>query len=135
MWNSEAPLKLLQSMPAQLTIENLKAIQKTIDVDKYINSKQRNRDLCGVYAPFCKTCDKGVMKYPCAVAYVLMKQAEGHAVEIAATEEELAVGVEDDEEPVVEEVQEEATIQAVEEPSEQPEPKKYIRIAIARRKH
>lgn len=131
MWNSEAPLKLLQSMPAQLTIENLKKIQQIIDVDKYLNSEQRHRDLCGVYAPFCKNCDKGVMKYPCAVAYVLMKQAEGHEVEIAATEEELAVGVEDEEEPVVEEAQEET----VEEPAEQPEPKKFIRIAIARRKH
>ena len=135
MWNSEAPLKLLQSMPAQLTIENLKAIQKIIDVDKYLNSEQRKSDLCGLYAPFCKNCDKGVMKYPCAVAYVLMKQAEGHEVEIAATEEELAVGAPDEEESVVEEVQEETSVQLVEEPSEQPEPKKFIRIAIARRKH
>lgn len=111
MWNSEAPLKLLQSMPAKLTIENLKNIQKVIDEDKFINSKALKADLCGKYAPFCETCDKSV-KYPCAVAYVKMKQAEGMEVE-------MEVVAADAEDPVVEEEQ---------------LPKKYIRIAIAKRK-
>ncbi|MDE6356029.1 MAG: hypothetical protein K2N68_00695 [Clostridia bacterium] len=111
MWNSEAPLKLLSEMPAQLNIENLKEIQQIIDVDKYENSHRLGRDLCGEYAPFCALCEKHV-KYPCAVAYVKMKQAEGMELEIAATEEELSV----EEENVAE------------------TPKKYIRIAIARRK-
>lgn len=117
MWNSEAPLKLLMSLPAQLDIESLKNIQQVIDDDKYLNSESRKRDLCGEYAPFCKNCDKGILKYPCAVAYVKMKQAEGVQVEIAATEEELAV----EEEPVVEE-----------QPAEYGTNKKYIRIATAK---
>ncbi len=118
MWNSEAPLKLLMSLPAQLDVESLKVIQKVIDDDKYINSKIRNRDLCGGYAPFCAICDKGIIKYPCAVAYVKMKQAEGVQVEIAATEEELAVEEEVVEEPVVQNNTD----------------KKYIRIATAKYK-
>ena len=113
MWNSEAPLKLLSEMPAQLNIENLRDIQQIIDVDKYQNSKKFGRDLCGEYAPFCEGCVKSV-KYPCAVAYVKMKQAEGMEVEIAATDAELAV--------------EEAEAAPA-------ASKKYIRIAIARRKH
>jgi len=111
MWNSEAPLKLLSEMPAQLNIENLQQIQQLIDVNKYENSEELGRDLCGGYAPFCELCDKHV-KYPCAVAYVKMKQAEGMELEIAATDEELSV-------------EEENTAET---------PKKYIRIAIARRK-
>ncbi len=125
MWNSEAPLKLLMSLPAELDIESLKAIQQVIDDDKYINSEILNNDLCGSYAPFCKNCDKGIIKYPCAVAYVKMKQAEGVQVEIAAAEEELAV---EEEKPVEEPVEVYA-----EKPAAQPETdKKYIRIATAK---
>ncbi len=124
MWNSEAPLKLLMSLPAQLDIESLKAIQQVIDDDKYINSEILNNDLCGSYAPFCQNCDKGILKYPCAVAYVKMKQAEGVQVEIAATEEELAV----EETPVEEPVETYA-----EQPAAEPQTdKKYIRIATAK---
>ena len=131
MWNSEAPLKLLQSLPAKLDIESLRIIQKVIDDDKYINSKIRDRDLCGQYAPFCANyCDKGIIKYPCAVAYVKMKQAEGMQVEIAATEEELAVEEEPEvvDEPVA--VEEPVPV-AVEESAEYTD-KKYIRIATAK---
>lgn len=133
MWNSEAPLKLLQSMPTQLTIENLKVIQQTIDLDKYLNSQALKRDLCGQYAPFCKNCDKGILKYPCAVAYVLMMQAQGSDVEIAATEEELNIEPEKAEEPKIIETVKLEDVQT--EPEKQPEPKKFIRIAIAKRKH
>lgn len=121
MWNSEAPLKLLMSMPSHLTLENLKNVQQIIDEDKFLNSKKFNRDLCGKYAPFCEICDKSV-KYPCAVAYIKMKQAEGLEVEM----EVAAV----DDEPVVEE-------KPVVEPEPKPETgdKHYIRIAVAKRKH
>lgn len=120
MWNSEAPLKLLMSMPNYLSVENLKNIQEIIDVDKYENSKLFCRDLCGEYAPFCEICDKTV-KYPCAVAYVKMKQAEGMEVE-------MEIAAADAEEPVAEE----PIVEPVEEVEEAP--KKYIRIAVARRK-
>lgn len=80
MWNPEAPLKLLRGMN-YLNQKNLEEIQKTIDVDKYINSSSRSRDLCGEYAPFCKNCDKSV-KFPCAVAYVRMKQSEGVKIQM-----------------------------------------------------
>lgn len=81
MWNSDAPLELLKHMPHHLTLENLRQVQKIIDDDKYINSSRLKRDLCGEYAPFCKGCDRGVY-YPCAVAYIRMKQAEGMKVEM-----------------------------------------------------
>lgn len=118
MWNSEAPLKLLKSMPAELNIQNLKNIQQTIDVDKFENSQKMCRDLCGDYAPFCAMCDKWV-KYPCAVAYVKMKQAEGMQVEIAAAAYLPA-------DAVVEDEPEEIPAEKID--------KKYIRIAIAKRK-
>ena len=81
MWNSQEPLKLLLSMPAQLTRENIENLQAVIDVDKIINSQKFKRDLCGEYAPFCDYCDKSV-RFPCAHAYVKMKQSEGLDVEV-----------------------------------------------------
>lgn len=108
MWNSDAPLELLNEMPAQLNRANLERIQSVIDIDKFRESYEQGRDLCGEYAPFCALCDKSI-ETPCAVAYVKMKQAEGMEVEIAAANVA--------EEPVVEE-----------------RPKKRIRIAIARRR-
>ncbi len=50
MWNSQAPLQLLLSMPNTLNKENLINLQKVIDVDKIINSQRLKRDLCGEYA-------------------------------------------------------------------------------------
>ncbi|MGN0804783.1 MAG: hypothetical protein ACI4MS_05315 [Candidatus Coproplasma sp.] len=87
MWNENAPLELLKTMPNVLTEENLANIQSVIDVDKYENSYQLGQDLCGTYAPFCNGCDKTV-NCPCAVAYVKMKQAEGMDVAIAETKTE-----------------------------------------------
>ena len=112
MWDNEAHLKLLKSMPAQLSKDNLRDIQQTIDVDKFTNSQLLKRDLCGEYAPFCDNCNKS-LQYPCAVSYVKMKQAEGMQVEIAAAENEIV------EEPVT---------------SENDSTTKRIRIAVAKRK-
>ncbi len=81
MWNSQAPLNLLLSMPSTLSKENLINLQAVIDVDKMLNSQKLQRDLCGEYAPFCDFCDKK-LPYPCAHAYVKMKQSEGLDVEI-----------------------------------------------------
>lgn len=107
MWNSEAPLELLSGMPRQLNRANLERLQEVIDVDKYRNSFELGRDLCGEYAPFCALCDREE-SYPCAVAYIKMKQSEGMEVEIAAAEPEPA--------------------------TETPAKKKCIRIAVAKRK-
>ena len=60
MWNSQAPLKLLLSMPSTLDRDNLILLQKTIDVDKIVNSQMYGRDLCGEYAPFCEFCNKNL---------------------------------------------------------------------------
>ncbi len=76
MWNEQAPLELLKNMPKNLNEDNLAQIQEVIDVDKYENSWNLNRDLCGEYAPFCNGCDKWVL-HPCARAYVQMMQREG----------------------------------------------------------
>lgn len=113
MWNEEGPLELLKNMPHVLTAENLAQIQQVIDNDKFLNSQKLRGDLCGRYAPFCKTCDKSVPK-PCAVAYVRMKIKEGMEVEMEDIPAE--------------------TPEEIEEKQEEKKPSKKIRIAIARRK-
>lgn len=84
MWNSEAPLKLLKYMPDRLARVHLKDIQAVIEEDRIIQSKNDN-EYCDDYAPICNYCDKS-SQYPCAVAYIRMKQAEGMPVEIDYTE-------------------------------------------------
>lgn len=136
MWNENAPLELLKELPALLNEANLARIQEVIDVDKFINSSQSGYDLCGYYAPFCARCDKSVL-YPCAVAYVRMKQSEGFQVEMenipadppAIVEESAAA------ENIVEEAEvEEKPQEPVEKISEEAPVKRTIRIAVARRK-
>ncbi len=83
MWDSNAPLQLLQSMPRKLTAENLEKLQLVIDADKYKNSLVSGFDLCGMYAPFCRGCKKTSI-FPCALAYVNMMQAGGVDIEIDA---------------------------------------------------
>ena len=117
MWDSQKPLELLLSMPSTLNKEDLKNLQATIDVDKIINSAKLGRDLCGEYAPFCDFCDKN-LQYPCAHAYVKMKQSDGLDVDASVFEE----------------------AQAPEQPEPAPEEqaekhvKKTIRIATLKRK-
>lgn len=128
MWNSQEPLKLLLSMPAQLTRENIENLQAVIDVDKIINSQKLKRDLCGEYAPFCDYCDKSV-RFPCAHAYVKMKQSEGLDVEVP---EEVYNSLKIEQEAVEEVAPAEET--ETEEVNEEEEaPKKRIRIAVAKK--
>lgn len=130
MWNSQEPLKLLLSMPTQLTKENVENLQAVIDVDKIINSQKYHRDLCGEYAPFCDYCDKSV-RYPCAHAYVKMKKAEGLDVEVPEevyNSLKIETEVVEEAAPAEEETVEETVEEVVEEA-----PKKRIRIAIAKK--
>ena len=128
MWNSQEPLKLLLSMPAQLTRENIENLQAVIDVDKIINSQKFKRDLCGEYAPFCDYCDKSV-RFPCAHAYVKMKQSEGLDVEVP---EEVYNSLKIEQEAVEEVAPAEET--ETEEVNEEEEaPKKRISIAVAKK--
>ena len=128
MWNSQEPLKLLLSMPAQLTRENIENLQAVIDVDKIINSQKFKRDLCGEYAPFCDYCDKSV-RFPFAHAYVKMKQSEGLDVEVP---EEVYNSLKIEQEAVEEVAPAEET--ETEEVNEEEEaPKKRIRIAVAKK--
>lgn len=83
MWDSNAPLQILKTMPKRLGSEELERLQMVIDADKYKNSLVSGFDLCGMYAPFCKGCKKTSI-YPCALAYINMIQAEGADVEIDA---------------------------------------------------
>jgi len=87
MWNENAPLELLAAKSKDLTEENLSEIQNIIDWDKYINSSILHMDLCGSYAPFCDGCDKSA-KYPCAMSYIKMKQAEGMDITLKVAEEQ-----------------------------------------------
>lgn len=119
MWNENEVLELLKDMPQTLSDENLLKIQKLIDDNKYWNSRELQRDLCGIYAPFCRICDKSVLT-PCAVAYVRMKIAEGMELSMEnvasaspeedglddAFEEEIAVSEEAEPQPEEEEEQE-----------------------------
>lgn len=116
MWNSQEPLKLLLSMPNTLNKENLEKLQGIIDVDKIINSQLLNRDLCGEYAPFCGLCDKS-LQYPCAHAYVKMKQSEGLDVEVS-------------EEVFAEQAQPEEAV----ENEETKQPSNYVRICQLKRR-
>ncbi|MGN0814221.1 MAG: hypothetical protein ACI4MH_03215 [Candidatus Coproplasma sp.] len=138
MWNENAPLALLKELPAELNQANLARIQQVIDFDKFINSSECGYDLCGSYAPFCQGCDKGV-NYPCAVAYVKMMQAQGMEISIAEENSSSEQPEEVAEEQSVETAAEHPEEAVEEQPEEQPpvdaeQPKKLIRIAIARRK-
>ena len=133
MWNSQEPLKLLLSMPTQLTRENVENLQAVIDVDKIINSQKYRRDLCGEYAPFCDYCDKSV-RFPCAHAYVKMKQAEGLDVEVPEevyNSLKIESEVVEEAAPVEDEVVEEKVEEVVEVAEEKS--KKRIRIAVAKK--
>ena len=83
MWDSNAPLQLLKSMPEKLSKENLEKLQLVLEADKYKNSLVSGFDLCGMYAPFCKGCKKTSI-YPCAISYVNMMRSNGMNVEIDA---------------------------------------------------
>lgn len=156
MWDSNSPMQLLQSMPKKLTKENLEKLQLVLDADKYKNSLVSGFDLCGMYAPFCRGCQKTSI-YPCAIAYVNMMRANGMDVEIdarpvlaqdnIAVEEQQPVAEpevrveesvisEPEELPVAEELPEpvtEAPVCAAEQPVVSTE-KRKIRIAVARKK-
>lgn len=142
-WNNAYAFKVLADMPTKLNAKNLEFLQSEIDKDKLATSIEMNRDLCGDYAPFCAFCDKKI-KYPCAVALIKCKQAEGLQLEIAVTEDELPPdGREQTEEAVeaakaetvkVAESGENTELLAEEEPVKEKNQKK-IRIAIAKRKH
>ncbi len=84
MWDNNAPLQLLKTMPSKLNQENLEKIQLLIDADKYKNSIISGFDLCGIFAPFCRGCDRTSI-YPCAVSYIRMLQSEGMNIEIDAS--------------------------------------------------
>ena len=84
MWDNNAPLQLLKTMPNRLNQENLEKIQLLIDADKYKNSIISGFDLCGIFAPFCRGCDRTSI-YPCAVSYIRMLQSEGMDIEIDAS--------------------------------------------------
>lgn len=84
MWDNNAPLQLLKTMPNRLNQENLEKIQLLIDADKYKNSIISGFDLCGIFAPFCRGCDKTSI-YPCAVSYIRMLQSQGMEIEIDAS--------------------------------------------------
>lgn len=136
MWDENKTLEVLKDMPTVLSDENLFAIQKVIDDDKYWNSKKLKQDLCGIYAPFCKMCDKSVLT-PCAVAYVRMKIAEGMQLQMENVpteidESEIIAPV-----PEVEQTIEEAEEVVEEEPVYEEQPvveSKKIRIGVGYRK-
>lgn len=147
MWNSDNPLKIYLTMSKEVTSEELKRLQDVIDEDKELDSRRNDRDVCGVYAPFCEYCDKN-LTYACANAYIKMKQAEG--VNIVEPEPEPEPTVEEapaevcqvevaeviDEEEQAEEVVDEEAVEEVvqvEQPPVQIEPKRVIKIAHIKR--
>ena len=87
MWDNNAPLQLLKTMPKVLENEHLEKLQMLLQADKYKNQIISGNDLCGAYAPFCEGCDKG-KKHPCAVAYVNFIRSVGLDIKIADREED-----------------------------------------------
>ena len=114
MWDSNAPLQLLQTMPQKLSKEHLERLQLVIEADKYKNSLMSGFDLCGMYAPFCRGCEKTSI-YPCALSYINMMRARGMAIEIDAK-------------PVYDEVSQQYVpeTEAIEQPIAQPVAEKQI---------
>lgn len=131
MWDSNAPLQLLNSMPEKLEDEHLEKLQLLFEADKYKNQLINGADLCGtgMYAPFCFGCNKAG-KYPCAVAYINLKKAEGMDVEIVGSEEQATS--DDAADDAVGDTFSDASV-SKDEPDKNPE-KTKIRIAIARKK-
>lgn len=78
--------KVLADMPTKLSKKNLEVLQAEIDKEKLAYSIEMNRDLCGDYAPFCSCCEKN-SPYPCALALIKYKQADGVYFEIAAADD------------------------------------------------
>lgn len=129
MWDENKVLELLKDMPQVLTDENLCEIQKLIDDNKYWNSQKLKKDLCGIYAPFCKICDKTVLT-PCAVAYVRMKIAEGMELKMENVSNEIPCIEAVKEIEPADEKEPEEVIEEVAEPVET----KKIRIGVGYRK-
>jgi hypothetical protein len=127
MWNENAPLELLKSLPSVLNEANLARLQSVIDYDKFINSTEHGYDLCGKYAPFCKGCDKKG-KTPCAEAYIKMKQTQGYDIKIS--NEAKNTEVKEEVKPV-----EQEKVETAPQTTEEVAPvKKRIRIAVARKR-
>ena len=91
MWNKEAPLKLLKYMPDRLSRVHLKDLQAVIEEDRQLQNKG-DSEYCDDYSPICKYCDKE-SQYPCAFAYIKMKQAEGMPIDIDYTETKYAIRI------------------------------------------
>lgn len=133
MWDENKVLELLKDMPQVLSDENLCEIQKLIDDNKYWNSQKFKKDLCGIYAPFCKICDKTVLT-PCAVAYVRMKIAEGMKLKMENVSHEISHPEALVKPKPVVEVKAETVLQATVEEAPQPKENKKIRIGTGYRK-
>jgi hypothetical protein len=51
-----------------------KNLQKELDIKKWLESEQAQKDLCSTYS-FCSKCDKS-LENPCALAYTLFNQIQ-----------------------------------------------------------
>jgi hypothetical protein len=137
MWNENAPFELLKELPAVLNDANLARLQSVIDYDKFINSTECGYDLCGSYAPFCNGCDKSGY-YPCAVAYVKMKQSQGYDVELQNRQNEEVITMEqvtqNEEQAHAQQVEQTKNVAEVKSEDTTQKKKKSIRIAVAKRR-
>lgn len=73
MWNKEQTIDMLNALNQDYETDAIKAIQKQIDIEKFVNSSNLEFDLCGYYAPFCDYCSR-VGSYPCAYAFFKYKE-------------------------------------------------------------
>ena len=133
MWDSNAPLQLLKSMPEKLEDEHLEKLQLLFEADKYKEQLLNGVDSSGSYsfAPFCRNCNKQE-KYPCAVAYV-------NAMNEAGLNTEMPSYVEQTEDLAENKPDFESEKEAVDETTENVasdlnKEKIKIRIAVARKK-
>ena len=71
----------------------MQELQKKLDIQKWIDSQNANKDCCGSY-DFCAKCDKS-LENPCAIAYTLFNTIEEELEEL---DEELEIEDEEDDE-------------------------------------
>lgn len=83
-------------------------LQNKLDIQKWIDSQQANKDMCGTY-DFCVKCDKNKAN-PCALAYTLFNTVE-EIEEVEELDEELEVEEDEEEELELDEATKEKYVQ------------------------
>lgn len=126
MWNKEQPINMLNSVNQDYEIDSIKAIQKHIDIDKLVSSRNLDFDLCGFYAPFCDYCSR-VGSYPCAYAFFKYKECTQSVETVSEVLEQAHACLNNIQQTTMDEITAEEPV--IEEPVIEEEPEKEAAIS------